>query len=36
MYGFKGSFKVVSQNLIIPHLVSVLQKKVWRPKTLPR
>jgi SAM-dependent methyltransferase len=28
MYGFKGSFKVVSQHLIIPHLVSVLQKKV--------
>ncbi len=27
MYGFKGSFKVVSQHLIIPHLVSVLQKK---------
>ena len=28
MYGFKGSFKVVSQHLIIPHMVSVLQKKV--------
>jgi SAM-dependent methyltransferase len=28
MYGFKGSFKVVSQHIIIPHLVSVLQKKV--------
>lgn len=28
MYGFKGYFKVVSQNLMIPHLVSVLQKKV--------
>jgi SAM-dependent methyltransferase len=28
IYGFKGSFKVVSQHLIIPHLVSVLQKKV--------
>jgi SAM-dependent methyltransferase len=28
MYGFKGSFKVVNQHIIIPHLVSVLQKKV--------
>ncbi len=28
IYGFKGSFKVVSQHLIIPHLVSVLQKRV--------
>jgi SAM-dependent methyltransferase len=28
MYGFKGSFKVVSEHLIIPHLMSVLQKKV--------
>lgn len=28
MYGFHGYFKVVSQHLIIPHLVSVLQKKV--------
>ena len=28
MYGFKGSFKVVSQHLIIPHMVSVLQKRV--------
>ena len=28
MYGFKGFFKVVSQHLIIPHMVSVLQKKV--------
>jgi SAM-dependent methyltransferase len=28
MYGFKRSFKVVSQHLIIPHMVSVLQKKV--------
>ena len=28
MYGFNGSFKVVSQHLIIPHMVSVLQKKV--------
>jgi SAM-dependent methyltransferase len=28
MYGFKRSFKVVSQHLMIPHMVSVLQKKV--------
>ena len=28
MYGFNGCFKVVSQHLIIPHMVSVLQKKV--------
>jgi SAM-dependent methyltransferase len=28
MYGFNGYFKVVSQHLIIPHMVSVLQKKV--------
>ena len=28
MYGFNGHFKVISQHLIIPHLVSVLQKKV--------
>ncbi len=28
MYGFNGYFKVVSQHLIIPHLVSVLQKRI--------
>ena len=34
MYGFKGSFKIVSQHLIIPHLVSVLQKRSDDPETL--
>ena len=28
MYGFNGHFKVISQHLIIPHMVSILQKKV--------
>jgi SAM-dependent methyltransferase len=26
MYGFNGSFKVISQHIKVPHLVSVLQK----------